>query len=388
MLHPNYREFAARGFKLPFRLAGLVRDLARDLGQVSAVDVVLGLAEALPTGLYTGDGLERYVREILADPVRTDDFRELRPELYLAATDLDTCARAVFGAEGLDAVPISRAVSASSALPMIYKPVEIDGHEYVDGGLVSTTNLDVAVEAGARFIVVVNPLVPYIRSEDGAVDGERGARRVSRMGFPQIGYQAFKLLAHQRLHELARLWEERYPGVDIVLIEPEPSDELMFRTNVMNSRRGSRSRGTASSRRLRTCRTSTSATRRSAPGTASRSRPRPCRPWCGTSTRPTSRGRGERSSSRRPRRCCASRSRPPDRRRLGKGDAVLASPARLRQALAAWGWDIPPGDSATLERNRVLSIFPLKIGTPSSTHLTITSRRSRPASRASSVGVR
>ncbi|MGH2910753.1 MAG: patatin-like phospholipase family protein, partial [Solirubrobacteraceae bacterium] len=230
LLHPNYREFVARGFKLPFRLAGLVRDL----GQLSAVDVVLGLAEALPTGLYTGDGLERYVREILADPARTDDFRELRPELYLVATDLDTCARAVFGAEGLDAVPISRAVSASSALPMIYKPVEIDGHEYVDGGLVSTTNLDVAVEAGARFIVVVNPLVPYIRGEDGAVDGERGARRVSRMGFPQIGYQAFKLLAHQRLHELARLWEERSPGVDIILIEPEPSDELMFRTNVMN----------------------------------------------------------------------------------------------------------------------------------------------------------
>ena len=26
-------------------------------------------------------------------------------------------------------------------------------------------------------------------------------RRVGDMGFPQIGYQAFKLLAHQRLHE-------------------------------------------------------------------------------------------------------------------------------------------------------------------------------------------
>jgi NTE family protein len=54
------------------------------------------------------------------------------------------------------------------------------------------------------------------------------------MGFSQIGYQSFKLLAHQRLHELARQWEDRYPGVDIVLIEPEPSDELMFTTNVMN----------------------------------------------------------------------------------------------------------------------------------------------------------
>ncbi len=54
------------------------------------------------------------------------------------------------------------------------------------------------------------------------------------MGFAQIGYQAFKLVAHQRLHELAKGWEERYPGVDIVLIEPEPHDELMFETSMMS----------------------------------------------------------------------------------------------------------------------------------------------------------
>ena len=60
------------------------------------------------------------------------------------------------------------------------------------------------------------------------------ARRVSDMGFPKIGYQAFKLLAHQRLHEMAQGWRERYPGVDIILIEPETDDELMFQTNILN----------------------------------------------------------------------------------------------------------------------------------------------------------
>jgi hypothetical protein len=33
---------------------------------------------------------------------------------------------------------------------------------------------------------------------------------------------------------MARQWEQRYPGVDIVLIEPEPNDELMFQTSMMN----------------------------------------------------------------------------------------------------------------------------------------------------------
>ena len=59
-------------------------------------------------------------------------------------------------------------------------------------------------------------------------------RRVSDMGFAQIGYQTFKLVAHQRLHELAKTWESRFPGVDIMLIEPEPTDELMFQTSMMS----------------------------------------------------------------------------------------------------------------------------------------------------------
>jgi hypothetical protein len=29
-------------------------------------------------------------------------------------------------------------------------------------------------------------------------------------------------------------WSEKYPGVDIILIEPDPNDELMFETNILN----------------------------------------------------------------------------------------------------------------------------------------------------------
>ena len=236
LLKPNYAEILQRGVMLPWRLARLVRGLIRDFGQVSAVDLVLGLAESLPSGLYSTAGIERYVKTILSDPDRTDDFRLLANELYLAATDLDTCERVVFGAAGWDDIPISTAVSASSALPMIYKPVKVRDRELIDGGILSTTNLDIAVEAGAKFIVVVNPLVPYVNEFEKRIKTLTGSRlrRVSDAGFPHIGYQTFKLLAYQRLHELARRWEERYPGVDIILIEPEPNDELMFQTGIMS----------------------------------------------------------------------------------------------------------------------------------------------------------
>jgi NTE family protein len=238
LMRPNYREFIAKGLRLPFHLLGVLREVGRALPSLSTVDMAIALADLLPSGLYTGSGIEEYVANALADPDRTDDFRELTCELYLAATDLDTCERIVLGGPGWDDVPISAAVRASTALPMVYQPARLKDRELVDGGIVSTTNLDIAVEAGAKLIVVVNPLVPYVNDftkEIPTLFGTR-TRRVSDMGFPKIGYQTFKLLAYQRLHEVARGWRDRYPGVDIILIEPDTDDELMFQTNILDYR--------------------------------------------------------------------------------------------------------------------------------------------------------
>jgi hypothetical protein len=81
-------------------------------------------------------------------------------------------------------------------------------------------------------IIVVNPLVPFSSERPGR--GGRGAGRVSDFGFSQIAYQSFKLLAHQRLHERRESWAARFPGVDIVLIEPDRDDKLMFETSLMS----------------------------------------------------------------------------------------------------------------------------------------------------------
>jgi NTE family protein len=238
LLRLNLAELVRKGIRLPLHLAAMARQVITQPRQVSMLDLLLGLAQVLPSGLYTGAGIESYLHEVLSELGRTDDFRELRGgrELYIAATDLDTCERIVFGSEGFDHVPISTAVRASGALPMVYAPVRLEGRELVDGGITSTSNLDLAVEAGAELVVVINPVVPYVNDFAAEVRTLRGRRprRVSDMGFPQIGYQAFKLLGHQRLHEMAAHWEDRYPGVDIVLIEPEPTDELMFQTSIMN----------------------------------------------------------------------------------------------------------------------------------------------------------
>jgi predicted acylesterase/phospholipase RssA len=236
LLRLNVTEFARKGALMPWRALMLARQMVTQRGAVSLMDAVMGLAEGLPSGAYTGAGIESYLSKVLNEPGRTDDFHELACELYLTATDLDTCERVIFGVDPSEDVPISTAVRASGALPMVYAPVKVGERELIDGGIVSTTNLDIAIEAGAKFVVVINPIVPFVNDFSESVRTLRGSRprRVSDMGFPQIGYQAFKLVAHQRLHELKKGWEARYPGVDIVLIEPEPTDELMFQTSMMS----------------------------------------------------------------------------------------------------------------------------------------------------------
>ena len=178
LLRPNFREFVASALKLPFRARRLARTLAGAVGppvlrrrrghrpgREPAVGPVLGRGH-------------RALRAHRARPIPTAPTTSAcwRTSSTSAATDLDTCERIVFGAEGWDDVPISTAVRASTALPMVYKPVEIKDRELVDGGIVSTTNVDIAVEAGAKFVVVINPLVPYVNDFKSAIPTLIGSR--------------------------------------------------------------------------------------------------------------------------------------------------------------------------------------------------------------------
>jgi NTE family protein len=59
-------------------------------------------------------------------------------------------------------------------------------------------------------------------------------RRVSDLGLSAIGNQAFRLMAHNRLRLAIETWQDRFPDVDIILIEPELDDELMFGTSILD----------------------------------------------------------------------------------------------------------------------------------------------------------
>ncbi len=76
--------------------------------------------------------------------------------LRVAAVDRASGARVMFGAPSAPRASVADAVLASCAVPWVFAPVEIDGREYVDGGVWSPTNLDAAPAGrGARVLCLM-----------------------------------------------------------------------------------------------------------------------------------------------------------------------------------------------------------------------------------------
>jgi predicted acylesterase/phospholipase RssA len=96
------------------------------------------------------------LRQLLSTAGRTNDFRKLRTMLRIVATDLDSGSEVRFGEAGLDHVPISEAIRASTALPGLYTPVRLGGHSYVDGALLRTVHASLVLDRGAGLVISVN----------------------------------------------------------------------------------------------------------------------------------------------------------------------------------------------------------------------------------------
>jgi NTE family protein len=228
VFHANLTDYARRLMNLPRALVALGYNSIRHPGDLALSDLIWEFTEIFPSGLYDGNALERFVRKLLEMPGRSNRFDFLEKQLYVVATELDTGNRAVFGQGGKAIVPISRAVAASSAVPVLYRPVEIFGRDYLDGGLHGTASLDLAIEAGAKLVICINPMVPL------------NARRVfpnenyiSGHGLPAIINQAVRTLLHSSLRYHMKNLQVKYPDVDIVLIQPEWDDQRMFSYNPM-----------------------------------------------------------------------------------------------------------------------------------------------------------
>ena len=192
-------------------------------------DLALSLFELLPAGLLDTAGMQKYLAHLFKSRGHLDSFDALTRELYIVAVDLDDGQAVAFGDPGHRDVPISRAVQASIALPGLYRPVRIDGRDYVDGGVKKTAHINLAIRQGADLVVCINPIVPI---HNDTLRGALGGH-LSNKGVTYVLDQALRIMLHGRMQYGLERYELEHPDVDILLIEPQHDDLQMFSFNIM-----------------------------------------------------------------------------------------------------------------------------------------------------------
>lgn len=199
------------------------------------------LTDYLPSGVFDNSRLEAYIRKNIEMAHIKNNFEDLfhrqRKELYITATKLDTGERVVFGHDENNALTISEAIQASTALPGFYKPARIRGVDYVDGAVAATANIDVAVEHGASLIICYNPFRPIenklVVQWYKELDQYRTDKpHLAAGGMIAVINQVFRMLLHHRLHQALRFYAQdpNFMG-DIILVEPGINDVQFFEMN-------------------------------------------------------------------------------------------------------------------------------------------------------------
>src|SRR5271157_2646396 len=174
LLRPAFGEFARRLMRMPELMQAAAFAYFGATPTRGFIESFMRLTRGLPNGLFDNGAIASYLERLFSQPGRTDDFRKLGRQLFIVATELDSGKSAPFGSPGLDHVPISEAVKASAALPGLYPPARIEGRDYVDGAMKKTLHASVALKAGAKLLICINPLVPY----DADLAARAGAKPV------------------------------------------------------------------------------------------------------------------------------------------------------------------------------------------------------------------
>jgi len=187
------------------------------------------LYDSLPAGIFSLDRYERFFADRLTRRGHSNSFASLARELRVIAHDLDRGGEVLFGDPGFDHVPVTRACTASMALPPFFSPVCVGERYYIDAGAAQARALEAAVRADARAVVIVNPMVPV--SSTNTVPTGHGERPSLRdKGAMWVANQAHRISMQAVLSEMiARL--RRETRMQVILIEPDPTDTLLFMYN-------------------------------------------------------------------------------------------------------------------------------------------------------------
>ena len=169
----------------------------------------------LPRGLISTEPLKDTIRRACSE-----DWAP-HPNYWAMAVDYATGRRVAFGRTGSPPAKLPDAVAASCAIPGFYRSVEIDGRQYVDGGVYSTSNLDVLREEQVDLVIALNPM-SSLQAANPRTLAQRLALQMRQAAGRRLGHEAKRL---------------RAAGIEVILIQPSVVDLDVMGGNLMRSDR-------------------------------------------------------------------------------------------------------------------------------------------------------
>jgi len=177
-----------------------------------------GIVAWLPHGVISTEPLKDVIRRVVPQGWSP------HPSLWITAVDYESGKLVVFGRPGSPPASLADAVAASCAIPGFYHPVNIAGRRYIDGGLYSPANLDLAGQTDAELVVCLNPMSSRYRG--GLLEPTGPLASLVRGDNRRI------------IDREARLLERS--GRRVLLLEPSAADLNVMGLNYMSRRRADR----------------------------------------------------------------------------------------------------------------------------------------------------
>ena len=173
------------------------------------------VAAWLPGGPFSTEPLKEAIRR-----VRPEGWAP-HPNFWAMAVDYGNGELVAFGEDPAEGPDLADAVAASCAVPGFFRPVEIAGRRFVDGGVRSLSNADVLEHQDLDLVVVLNPMSSLHAGAPRTL-GERAAYAIRRRAGRRLGNEAKRL---------------RAAGIETILIQPTVHDLDAMGSNLMNRRR-------------------------------------------------------------------------------------------------------------------------------------------------------
>jgi predicted acylesterase/phospholipase RssA len=235
-----FRPAIGEGVKTFWRatkqLIPLLKLYVRNYQEMTLIDLLDKAQDALPSGIYRLEPFAKYLEKTFKAKGLGLRFVDLRKDLYIPAIDLESGDSVIFGEEGWRDISIAQAITASSAAPIYFCPVRINGRDYIDAGIGRPVFFDLAVANQVDFMVLINPMVRLPLSCAAWLESAAVPRicRLRDKGFLTIGEQAGRINLDVRMSQSLAMFRQDYPDKELLMITPVPHDVLLFERSFLS----------------------------------------------------------------------------------------------------------------------------------------------------------